>query len=96
MSESRDQILDQGIGLSSAQPGWPRACPFVTRLQHCSAARPFVPEYPGHSSVRLPGTPDQIAKIAKEYRVYYKKIPTSDGGYVMDHSAIIYLMGPSD
>lgn len=41
------------------------------------------------------GTPEQIAKIAEEYRVYYKKIPT-DGGYVMDHSAMIYLMGPDD
>ncbi len=40
------------------------------------------------------GTPEEIAKIAKEYRVYYKKIPTSDGGYVMDHSALIYLMAP--
>jgi protein SCO1 len=40
------------------------------------------------------GTPEQIAKIAREYRVYYKKIPTRDGGYVMDHSSIIYLMGP--
>jgi protein SCO1 len=39
------------------------------------------------------GTPEEIAKIAKEYGVYYKKIPTDDGGYVMDHSAIIYLMG---
>ncbi len=42
------------------------------------------------------GTADQIAKIAKEYRVYYKKVPTDDGNYVMDHSAIIYLMGPDD
>jgi len=41
------------------------------------------------------GTPDQIAKIARQYRVYYKKIPTKDGGYVMDHSSIIYLMGPN-
>ena len=40
------------------------------------------------------GTPAQIAKIAKAYRVYYKKVPTDDGGYTMDHSAIIYLMGP--
>lgn len=40
------------------------------------------------------GTPEQIAKIAHEYRVYYKKIPTDDGGYEMDHSAIIYLMDP--
>jgi len=38
------------------------------------------------------GTPEQIAKIAHEYRVYYKKTPTADGGYEMDHSAIIYLM----
>lgn len=39
------------------------------------------------------GTPEQIAKIARQYRVYYKKIPTKDGSYVMDHSSIIYLMG---
>ena len=40
------------------------------------------------------GAPAEIAQIAKEYRVYYKKIPTDDGSYTMDHSAIIYLMGP--
>jgi protein SCO1/2 len=38
------------------------------------------------------GTPEQIAKIARDYRVYYKKIPTSDGSYLMDHSTMIYLM----
>jgi protein SCO1 len=38
------------------------------------------------------GTPAQIAQIAKKYRVYYKKVPTSDGSYLMDHSAMIYLM----
>ena len=42
------------------------------------------------------GTPQQIATIAKEYRVYYKKVPTDDGSYTMDHSAIIYLMGADD
>ncbi len=39
------------------------------------------------------GTSEQIAKIAREYRVYYKKIPTDNGSYVMDHSTIMYLMG---
>jgi protein SCO1 len=34
------------------------------------------------------------AQIAKEYRVYYQKVPTGDGGYTMDHSAVIYLMDP--
>ena len=38
------------------------------------------------------GTPEQIAKIAKEYRVYYKKIPQSDGTYVMDHLTLMFLM----
>jgi protein SCO1/2 len=42
------------------------------------------------------GTPAEIAQIAKAYRVYYKKIPTDDGSYTMDHSAIIYLMGPDN
>ena len=41
----------------------------------------------------LTGTAEQIAKIAEEYRVYYKRIPTTGGDYVTDHSAIIYLMG---
>jgi protein SCO1/2 len=39
------------------------------------------------------GTSEQIVKIAREYRVYYKKIPTGNGSYVMDHSSIMYLMG---
>lgn len=42
------------------------------------------------------GTPQGVAKIAHEYRVYYRKRPTDDGGYLMDHSAIIYLIGPDE
>jgi protein SCO1/2 len=38
------------------------------------------------------GTPEQIAKIAKEYGVYYKKVPQDDGTYAMDHSTVMYLM----
>ncbi len=41
--------------------------------------------------IGLTGTPEEIAKAAKSYRVYYAK--TGDGAkYEMDHSAIIYLM----
>jgi len=43
----------------------------------------------------LTGTSEQIAKVAKEYGVYYKRIPTSDGGYVRDHSAVLYMMDPN-
>jgi|SRR5579862_2217548 len=38
------------------------------------------------------GTPQEITRIAKEYRVYYRKIPQDDGTYVMDHSTVTYLM----
>jgi protein SCO1/2 len=38
------------------------------------------------------GTQQQIEAIEKEYRVYAKKVPTKNGDYSMDHSAIVYLM----
>ena len=42
----------------------------------------------------LTGTPDAVAQAAKAYRVYYAKRPRADGGYDMDHSAVIYVMDP--
>lgn len=41
----------------------------------------------------LTGTPEQIAAVAKAYRAYYKKTPQGDD-YTVDHTAIIYVMGP--
>ncbi len=38
------------------------------------------------------GDPDAIAAVTKAYRVYYKKVPTDNGDYTMDHTAIVYLM----
>ncbi len=40
----------------------------------------------------LTGDLDEIAKVAKEYRAYFKKVPLDGGGYTMDHLAITYLM----
>jgi protein SCO1/2 len=40
----------------------------------------------------LTGDPGAIAAVAKEYRVYYKKVPTEGGDYTMDHTALVYLM----
>lgn len=43
----------------------------------------------------LTGSQDEIAAIARAYRVYYQKVESKDGGaYLMDHSTITYLMGP--
>ena len=44
--------------------------------------------------VALTGAAPNIAQAAKDYRVYYAKHPTKDGGYDMDHSALIYVMDP--
>lgn len=40
----------------------------------------------------LTGDPATIAAVAKAYRVYFKKVPLDQGGYTMDHTAIVYLM----
>lgn len=37
-------------------------------------------------------TPDELQKIARSFRVYFAKVPTSDGSYTMDHTATVYLM----
>ena len=44
--------------------------------------------------VGLTGTPQQIAAVAKEYRVYYERRKTDDGGYLMDHTSLIYVIDP--
>jgi protein SCO1 len=40
----------------------------------------------------LTGDADALAAVAKQYRVYYKKVPLDGGDYTMDHTAIVYLM----
>jgi cytochrome oxidase Cu insertion factor (SCO1/SenC/PrrC family) len=45
--------------------------------------------------VALTGTEAEIASVAKAYRVYYARVEDeSTDYYMMDHSSIIYLMGP--
>jgi protein SCO1/2 len=48
----------------------------------------------GKNWVGLTGDEAAIASVAKEYRVYFKRQPLKQGGYAMDHSSTIYLMGP--
>lgn len=37
-------------------------------------------------------TPEQLSKLASDFRVFYQKVPTSDGSYSMDHTATIFLI----
>jgi protein SCO1 len=45
----------------------------------------------------LTGTAEEIAAVAKEYRVYYAEHRTGPGpnDYSMDHSSVLYLMSPT-
>lgn len=43
--------------------------------------------------IGLTGSPEQIAAVAKAYKVYYAKAG-SGTNYLMDHQSIIYLMNP--
>lgn len=53
-----------------------------------------------HGIVGLTGTPEEIRKVADEYRAYFAKSRTGRPGdgntshYTVDHSAFTYLMGP--
>jgi cytochrome oxidase Cu insertion factor (SCO1/SenC/PrrC family) len=43
----------------------------------------------------LTGTEAEVAAAAKAYRIYYQKVEESGASdYLMDHSSILYLMGP--
>lgn len=46
--------------------------------------------------VGLTGTPEEVAAVAKAYKVYYRKVPNPDSpaNYAMDHTSILYVMGP--
>jgi len=45
--------------------------------------------------IGLTGTPEEITAATRAYRVYARKVETeSDSEYLMDHSAITFLMSP--
>lgn len=50
----------------------------------------------GDNVIGLTGTEQQVAAMAQAYRVFYSKQdnPKDSANYLMDHSSIVYLMGP--
>ena len=52
----------------------------------------FDPRFTG-----LTGSDEQIAAVAKAFRVYYQKVQSDDPEYYsMDHSTFTYIMGPEN
>ena len=47
-----------------------------------------------HSLVGLTGSPEEIRKVANSYKAFYAKVPDQgSGGYSIDHTGVIYLIG---
>lgn len=46
------------------------------------------------SFVGLTGSSEQIEAAAREFKVFYQKVPTSEGNYTMDHTAGAYVFDP--
>jgi cytochrome oxidase Cu insertion factor (SCO1/SenC/PrrC family) len=55
--------------------------------------KPYMASF-GPRFVGLTGDLADIKKVANLFRVYVKKVSLSSGGYAMEHSSVIYLMGP--
>ena len=43
--------------------------------------------------IGLTGDRAAIDKVVRDYRAYARKVPTKDGDYTMEHTALVYLMG---
>jgi protein SCO1 len=80
LGKARDAVRIVFISVDSE-----RDTPAVLKSYVTSFAAPIV---------ALTGTADEVKQVAKDYRVYYAKHPLADGGYDMDHSAVIYVMDP--
>lgn len=42
--------------------------------------------------VGLTGSPEEVSAAVKAYRAYVRKVPTKDGDYTMEHTALVYVM----
>ena len=52
-------------------------------------------DYVGNFDPRIEAlvpTPEELKPVAKAFRAYYDRQATSDGGYTMNHTAMLYLM----
>lgn len=55
-----------------------------------AAMKDYVANFDPRIEALVP-TEEQLTQLASDFRVYYAKVPTSDGGYTMDHTATIFL-----
>ncbi|NXK24955.1 SCO2 protein, partial [Arenaria interpres] len=90
--------LSRAVELLEQEPGLPPLQPLFITVdpERDDAAalghylRDFHPRLLG-----LTGTPEEVRAASKAYRVYASPGPRDeDGDYIVDHSVLIYLLGP--
>jgi protein SCO1 len=82
-----DELAERGVGVGqvfiSVDPG--RDTPAVVK-DFTQSIHPRL--------IGLTGTPDEIAAVAREYKVFYRQSGDDPENYLMDHSTFTYLMAP--
>jgi protein SCO1/2 len=93
-------LTDMGAAIDALGPDGNKVTPVFITVDPERDTSENLKEYVGFFHPRLvglTGTPAQVTAAAKAYRVYYAKGPAAKSDaldYLMDHTSIIYLMGP--
>jgi protein SCO1/2 len=90
-------LAEMGAALDKLGPKRARVVPMFITIDPARDTPKVLKDYMksfGPAFVGLTGSDKAIADVAREYHVYIKKHPLPGGNYSMDHSGVIYLMGP--
>jgi protein SCO1 len=90
-------LAEMGAALDKLGPKRARVAPIFITIDPARDTPKILKDYMksfGPDFVGLTGNDKAIAQVAREYHVYIKKHPLPGGNYSMDHSGVIYLMGP--
>jgi protein SCO1/2 len=90
-------LQEMGAALDRLGPKRTRVVPLFISIDPARDTPKILKDYMknfGPGFVGLTGSDKAIAQVAREYHVYIRKHPLPGGTYSMDHSGVIYLMGP--
>ena len=78
-------------------PDRAKVAPLFITVDPARDTAPVIGDYAhafGENFAGLTGSDEQIAAVERSYRVFAQKHPLKGSDYAMDHSSVIYVMGP--